>query len=119
MPPETLTTTFIEASMADDDKKPDGGMCVGSIARLIEGQIAQTYDSVRMRQAWERILEGPTSRKVIAEALTRELSFGRYVRKVKAQPLHVHLHIAPDGDPEAIGKAMSQALNGQLRPIDM
>lgn len=105
--------------MTDDDKKPDEGMCVGSIARLIEGQIAQTYDSVRMRQAWERILEGPTSRKVIAAALANELSFGRYVRKVKAQPLHVHLHIAADGDPEAIGKAIRLALNGQARPFDL
>ena len=105
--------------MIDDDKKPNEGMCVGSITRLIEGQIAQTYDSVRMRKAWERILEGPTSSKVIAVALANELGFGRYVRNVKAQPLHVHLHIASGGDPEAIGKAMSQALNGHLRPFDM
>lgn len=105
--------------MTDEDKTPGEGVCEGTIARLIEGQIAQTYDSVRMRQAWERILEGPTSRKVIAAALVRELSFGRYVRKVNARPLHVHLHIAADGDPEAIGKAISQALNGQLRPLDL
>ena len=100
--------------MDDEPAKPVEGMSEGEIVRLIEGQIAQTYDHFRMRQAWEHILSGPTSPKVIASALAAALSFGRYVPKAKAQPMHIHINIVGECSPDEFGKAISQALNNPV-----
>lgn len=90
--------------MVDEQEKAEDGMSQHGLCMLIEGQIAQTYDALRMQKAWESILDGSTSPKVIARALVQVLSYGRYERR-RAQTMApvINVYVSGAVDPERIG----------------
>ena len=96
--------------MADEQKSPDDGLSVDSICRLIDDQIAQTYDAARMQKAWEGILAGPTSPKVFATALVQALSRGRYERCRPQLVTNVNVYVSGAVEPERIGFEIAKAI---------
>lgn len=99
--------------MVDEQKGADDALSVDSICRLIECQIAQTYDAVRMQKAWEGILSGPTSPKVFATALVQALSYGRYERRRDPVMTTVNLYVSGAVDPERIGNEIAKGIGSR------
>lgn len=96
--------------MIDNAEVSEQGMSEGSICSLIEGQIAQTYDATRMRMAWEKVLDGTTSPKVIARALVAALSHGRYERRMQPLTQVVNIYVSGATDSEKIAAVLGESL---------
>lgn len=103
--------------MIDNNEASEQGMCERSICTLIDGQIAQSYDAIRMQNAWEKILDGTTSPKVIARALVASLSYGRYERRARPMSQVVNVYVHGTADPEKIATALSESI-GSVRCRD-
>jgi hypothetical protein len=96
--------------MADEQEASEGGLSADDIFKLIESQIAQTYDAARMQKAWENILGGPTPPKVFARALVQALSHGRYERRRPQSVTHVNVYVSGAVDPERIGHEIAKGV---------
>lgn len=99
--------------MSDNGKAAEsstGEMCAESIERLIHGQIVGTYDAIRMQTAWEKILDGSTPPKVMARALVRVLSHGRYELREEPKAQVINIYVSGSGDPDKLATELSQAI---------
>ena len=104
--------------MTEGKEVPEGGLSVDGIVQLLESQIAQTYDAARMQKAWENILAGPTPPKVLATALMRALSHGRYERRRAQSVTHVNVNVYVSGavESERLGHEIAKGIkSGPLK----
>lgn len=97
--------------MIENKDASEQGMSEGSICSMIEGQVAQVYDAIRMQRAWEKVLDGTTPPKVIARALVASLSYGRYERRVQPRPQVVNIYVSGVADPEKIAAALGDSIS--------
>jgi hypothetical protein len=101
--------------MTDKSEAVGQEMSECGIAQLIKGQIDRTYDAARMLQAWEKILSGPTSPKVIARALVMVLSSGDYVRRVKPVAPVVNIYLSGSGNSPELATELADAIRSTSR----
>jgi len=93
-----------------DKSEAVGELSECGIVQLIEGQIDRKYDAARMLQAWESILAGPTSPRVIARALGRVLSSGDYERRVKPVAPVVNVYLSGSGNSTELATELVEAI---------
>ena len=89
--------------------KPMAAMSTPDIVRMIKGQLDREFDRYRMVIFWRRLLESPTDKKVIAEALCLVLSSGVYAKKSKQVDTIFNISVTAQGSSEDIAKAVAGA----------
>ncbi|MDZ5740962.1 hypothetical protein [Pseudomonas asiatica] len=74
-----------------------------TVKQLIERQIDQTYDRIRMRQAWERVFASGDPAE-LAEGMCMALSHGGFTREQK--PMQITLNISGNVDAQALADSL-------------
>lgn len=87
---------------------PEMGML--EIVRMVKGQLDREFDSYRMMTFWQRLLDSPTDKKVIAQALCCVLSSGEYVKKSQQAQAVFNVTVTAQGPSGEIAKALAAEL---------
>ncbi|MOA41727.1 hypothetical protein D3C78_1637210 [compost metagenome] len=82
-----------------------------TVKRLVEGQIDQEYDRIRMRQAWERVFASGDPAE-LAEGMCMALSHGGFAREQKAPQFT--FNISGNVDAQALADSFTAAFEAHV-----
>ena len=80
------------------------------IVRMVKGQLDREFDRYRMMTFWQRLLDSPTDKKAIAQALCCVLSSGEYVKKSQQTQAVFNVTVTAQGPSGEIAKDLAAEL---------